>query len=185
MLFYNQSIFDKAGISIDSAFASIIVALVMVFSACVSPFFVETSGRKKLLLVSSAGMIVSLTTMGFYFFLDERNMMDSFSWLPVAALLSFILFYCFGFGPLPYTIMGEIFAPEIKSIACSITVSASWIVDFGITKSFLPLENYVGSYGNFWIFAGFCVLGFIFTAKKVFETKGLSLNEIQDRLNRR
>lgn len=157
----------------------------MVFSACVSPFFVETSGRKKILLVSSAGMIVSLTTMGFYFFFDARNSIDSFAWIPIVALVSFILFYCFGFGPLPYTILGEMFAPEIKSVACSLTVSGSWIVDFAITKSFLPLEAYVGNYGNFWIFAGFCVLGFIFTVRKVFETKGLSLSEIQERLNRR
>jgi facilitated trehalose transporter len=185
VLFYNQTIFRNAGSTIDSAVASIIVASVMAFSACVSPFFVESSGRKRLLLVSSAGMIISLSTMGLYFFLDSMNLMDDYGWISIAALVSFILFYCFGFGPLPYTIMGEIYAPEIKSIACSITVSASWIIDFAITKSFLPLETYVGSYGNFWIFAGFCVLGFIFTRIKVFETKGLTLSEIQDRLKRR
>jgi MFS family permease len=157
----------------------------MVISACVSPFFVESSGRKKLLLVSSAGMIVSLTTMGFYFFLDDKNLIPNLGWVPVASLVSFILFYCFGFGPLPFTIMGEMFAPEIKSLACSITVSVSWIVDFGVTKSFLPIETYVGNYGNFWIFAVLCVFGFIFTARKVFETKGLTLAEIQSRLNER
>lgn len=77
------------------------------------------------------------------------------------------------------------FAPEIKSAASSIAVSTCWIVDFGVTKSFLPLESIVGHYGNFWIFGGFCVIAFGFVARQVFETKGLTLNEIQDKLNRR
>ena len=64
-------------------------------------------------------------------------------------------------------------------------VSASWIVDFGSTKAFLPLETVVGNYGNFWIFGGFCALAFVFTATKVIETRGLSLREIQDKLNGR
>ena len=156
----------------------------MLISAICSQFCVESFGRKKLLLISSAGMVFSLTTMGFYFYLDGI-FINNLGWLPVLALVSFILFYCFGFGPLPYTMMGEMFAPEIKSLACSITVSASWLVDFGITKSFLPIDYHVGRYGNFWIFAVFCVFGFIFTSRKVFETKGLSLAEIQNRLNGR
>ena len=157
----------------------------MVFSAVCSQFCVESMGRKKLLLISSAGMFFSLTTMGLYFYLDEKHLIINLGWLPILTLVCFILFYCFGFGPLPYTMVGEMFAPEIKSLACSITVSASWLADFGITKSFLPIADHVGIYGNFWIFAVFCIFGFIFTSRKVFETKGLSLAEIQNRLNER
>lgn len=159
----------------------------MLISSLISPFFVDSSGRKLLLLISAAGMAVSLTTMGIYFFLDARGLLAAydFGWLPVTTLITFILFYCVGFGPLPFTILGEMFAPEIKSVASSFAVSACWIVDFGVTKAFLPLETVVGSYGNFWIFGGFCVVAFIFTAAVVFETRGLTLDEIQDRLNGR
>ena len=130
-------------------------------------------------------MTISLTVMGIYFFFDEREQMEGFGWLPVTSLIGFIMFYCVGFGPLPFTMLAEMLSPEIKSIACSIAVSACWIVDFGVTKAFLPLENVIGNYGNFWLFAGFCVLAIVFTATVVFETKGLTLNEIQDRLNRK
>lgn len=155
----------------------------MLVSSCISPFFVDSSGRKGLLLISAAGMAVSLTTMGVYFFLDARDLMKGVGWIPVSSLVGFILFYCVGFGPLPFTMLGEMFAPEIKSMASSFAVSACWIVDFGVTKSFLPLEAVVGNYGNFWIFGGFCVIAFIFTTVVVFETRGLTLNEIQERLN--
>lgn len=185
MLFYSETIFKKAGSSLDSAIATILIGFVMFVSSLISPFFVDSSGRKVLLLVSAAGMAVSLTTMGIYFFLDGRDLMAGFGWLPVTTLITFIIFYCVGFGPLPFTILGEMFAPEIKSVASSFAVSACWIVDFGVTKAFLPLESVVGSYGNFWIFGGFCVLAFVFTATVVFETRGLTLEEIQDKLNGR
>lgn len=185
VLFYSETIFSKAGSSLDSAVATILIGAVMLVSSCISPFFVDSSGRKGLLLISAAGMAVSLTSMGIYFFFDSRDMIAGFGWLPVTSLVSFILFYCVGFGPLPFTMLGEMFAPEIKSMASSFAVSACWIVDFGVTKSFLPLESIVGNYGNFWIFGAFCVIAFVFTAMVVFETKGLTLIQIQDRLNRR
>lgn len=187
VLFYSETIFKRAGSSLDSAVATIIIGGVMLGASCISPFFVDSSGRKGLLLISAAGMAVSLTTMGVYFFFDLHNeeTMSSNGWVPVTSLVSFILFYCVGFGPLPFTILGEMFSPDIKSMASSFAVSACWIVDFGVTKSFLPLEQYVGSYGNFWIFGAFCVIAFFFTWFFVFETKGLTLDEIQDQLNGR
>jgi Sugar (and other) transporter len=185
VLFYSETIFTKAGSSIDSAVATIIIGAVMLLSSCITPFFVDSTGRKGLLLTSAMGMTVSLTTMGIYFFFDERDRMHDFGWIPVTALVAFILFYCVGFGPLPFTVLSEMFAPEIKSMASSIAISACWTVDFAVTKAFLPLETVIGSYGNFWLFGFFCVIAFVFTATMVFETKGLSLNEIQDRLNGR
>lgn len=185
VLFYSETIFNKAGSSLDPALATIVIGTVMLISSCITPFFVDSSGRRGLLLTSAAGMAVSLSLMGVYFYFDARNVLLNLGWLPVSCLVGFILFYCVGFGPLPFTVLSEMFAPEIKSIASSIAVSACWIVDFGVTKAFLPLEAVVGSYGNFFIFGGFCVIAFVFTSLVVFETKGLSLQEIQDYLNGR
>lgn len=185
VLFYSETIFNKAGNSLDPAVATILIGITMFVASSISSAFVDRSGRRGLLLASAGGMAASLTAMGIYFFLDERNMANSLGWLPVTSLIAFILFYCVGFGPLPFTMLGEMLSPEIKSMASSIAIAAGWIVDFGVTKAFLPLESVVGNYGSFWIFGGFCVLAVVFTAKLVFETKGLTLNEIQDRLNRR
>lgn len=202
VLFYSETIFEKAGSSLNAAVATIIIGVVMLVSSCISPFFVDRSGRKSLLLISAAGMAISLTVMGIYFPLDEQGMMGAFGWLPVTSLVGFILFYCVGFGPLPFTrkfcqfsfflflqtfllVLSELFSPDIKSVATSVAISMCWIVDFGVTKAFLPLESIVGTYGNFWIFGGFCVAAFVFVLSQVFETKGLTLNEIQAKLERK
>lgn len=173
----------KASSSIDSAVATIIIGFVMLLSSFITPCFVDRSGRRGLLIISAAGMALSCIVLGIYFFLEERGVASSLGWLPVVSLVCFIIFYCVGFGPLPFTVLSEMFSNEVKSISTSLAVSACWIVDFIVTKCFLPLEGVIGNYGNFWLFGGFSIFAMIFSWIFVFETKGLSLSEIQDRLN--
>lgn len=175
----------KASSSIDSAVATIIIGFVMLLSSFITPCFVDRTGRKGLLVISAAGMSLSCVVMGAYFYLDEREAAGELGWLPVTSLVSFIIFYCVGFGPLPFTVLSEMFSPETKSVSTSLAVSACWIVDFIVTKCFLPLESVIGNYGNFWLFGGFSMVAMVFVCTVVFETKGLSLSEIQGRLNSR
>ena len=77
------------------------------------------------------------------------------------------------------------FPPNIKSVASSIVTSVCWVLGFAVTKWFASLEIAIGSYGAFWLFGVFCCAGFCFTLFIVMETKGLSLQQIQDKLNGR
>lgn len=183
ILFYSETIFMKASSSLDSAVATIIIGFVMLLSSFITPCFVDRTGRKGLLIISAMGMTLSCIVLGVYFFLDEREAASGLGWLPVTSLVGYIIFYCVGFGPLPFTVLSEMFSPETKSMSTSLAVSTCWIVDFIVTKSFLPLEAVIGNYGNFWLFGGFSALAVVFTWYVVFETKGLSLSEIQGRLN--
>lgn len=144
-------------------------------------------GRKIILLASAAGMAIGLGFMGIYFLLDsmKSEIVSSISWLPIVSLIGFVILYCVGFGPLPWAVLGEMFPPNIKSVASSITTSVCWVIGFAVTKWFTALEDAIGSYGAFWLFGVFCIVAFIFTLTTVMETKGLSLQQIQDRLNGR
>ncbi|CAO1330813.1 unnamed protein product [Diamesa serratosioi] len=185
VLFYSQSIFEKTGSSMEPAISTIIVGIVQVLASCCTPLIVDRLGRKIILLVSAAGMAISLGFMGLYFLLDSQGseIVDSISWLPIVSLICFVILYCVGFGPLPWAVMGEMFPANIKSVASSIGTSICWVIGFAVTKWFTALEDAIGSYGAFWLFGVFCVVAFIFTLTTVMETKGLSLQQIQDRLN--
>lgn len=132
-------------------------------------------------------MAIGLGLMGLYFLLDAQKseIVASISWLPIASLIGFVILYCIGFGPLPWAVLGEMFPSNIKSVASSIVTSVCWVIGFAVTKWFTTLEDAIGSYGAFWLFGLFCVVAFIFTLTTVMETKGLSLQQIQDRLNGR
>lgn len=125
--------------------------------------------------------------LGLYFYLkDAENAVDTvaqISWLPVVALVIFIITYSVGLGPLPWAVMGEMFSSDVKAKASGITVSVCWFLAFLITKFSSNLDNALGNYATFWIFAGFCVLSIAFTVFILPETKGKSLQQIQAELN--
>lgn len=136
---------------------------------------------------SSISMCISLAFLGFYFFASEKKyeIAASITWLPVVSLIVFVLVYCVGFGPLPWAVMGEMFAPEVKSVASSIVASTCWILGFLVTKYFASIVAALGSHWAFWIFGICCACAFAFVTLVVVETRGLSMQQIQDKLNGR
>lgn len=123
--------------------------------------------------------------MGLYFYLDitDKAAAISVSWLPVASLIVFVSMYCIGFGPLPWAVLGEMFPANVKSIGSSIVASTCWVLGFIVTRFFSTLDAAVGSHWAFWIFGILCAIAFAFTFTVVMETKGMSLQQIQDKLN--
>jgi len=125
--------------------------------------------------------------LGLYFYLKEVQHADDtverISWLPLIALVVFISVYSVGWGPLPWAVMGEMFASNVKAKAAGITVSVCWFLAFLITKFSSNMEKAFGNYALFWMFAGFCIISVVFTVLLLPETKGKSLQEIQDELN--
>lgn len=183
VLFNSQSIFESAGTGLDPAIATIIVGIVQVASSGLTPIIADRLGRKVILLTSASIMTVGLVALGAFFYMklvvgDTSNVL----WLPVPALVVYNIVYCIGFGPLPWAILGEMFPANVKSIASSIVASTCWICGFLVTY-FYPALDAMGTYYAFWLFGIFCVVAFFFVLFVVMETKGLSLQEIQDRLN--
>lgn len=67
-----------------------------------------------------------------------------------------------GFGPLPWMMMGEIFAPEVKSVAASSACLFNWILVFIVTKFFSDLSKTIDLDATFWLFAVICLIGTFF-----------------------
>lgn len=108
--------------------------------------------------------------------------MSDIGMLPVISLVIFIATYCVGWGPLPWTVMGEMLSSNVKSQASSIAVCACWLLAFFITKFSESLSLAFGDYTLYWMFSGFCVISVIFTILVLPETKGKTLAQIQSEL---
>lgn len=184
IIFYSSSIFTNAGSTIPSDVASIIVGLVQVIAVFLSTLVVDRLGRRLLLLSSIITMLLTTLILGVYFYCIAHNhAFDDIKWFAIIPLCVFILMFNFGFGPLPWMMMAEIFAPEVKGVAASSACLFNWLMAFIITKFYLDMTNAVQSYGTFWIFCGFCTVGVFFVYFVVPETKGKTLDEIQRELN--
>ncbi|GJQ75919.1 hypothetical protein Trydic_g17979 [Trypoxylus dichotomus] len=184
VLFYAQTIFEASGSTLSSSIPPMIIGAVQFGSSFVTPILVDVLGRKILLLGSAAGMVLSEVPLGVYFYLQDDGVdVDSINFLPILTLVIYIISYNCGFGPLPWTVMAELFPSNIKSAASSFTVFCCWFASFILTYFFASVSEAIGMGGSFWIFSGLTVLAFIFTLIYVPETKGRSFQEIQSLLN--
>lgn len=183
--FYTQILFDATGSSIPSEISAVIIGGVQVIAAFVTPFVVDKLGRKILLLISATGMLLSEIPLGVYYYLHDKGTdLTDLYWLPVTCLVFYITVFNFGFGPLPWTMMSELFPDNVKAVATSLTTSICWFLSFILTKYFESVSAHIGMGGSFWIFSGFNFMAIIFVFLWVPETKGKTFEEIQEDLRR-
>lgn len=180
VIFYTVDIFKSAGSTLDPSVCSIIVGVVQVLMTFASAALIEKAGRKILLLQSSIVMGTCLTTLGIYFYLkDNGTDVKAIGWLPLGAVVLFIISFSLGFGPIPWLIMGELFAPDVKGVASALAVMFNWTLVFVVTQTFGPLNDSIGGAMTFWLFALFMVICTFFVFIKVPETKGKTNAQIQ------
>ncbi|CAK9830995.1 Facilitated trehalose transporter Tret1 [Anthophora retusa] len=185
VLFYMGDIFVSAKSSLKSEVATIIVAIVQTCASAVTPLVVDRLGRKILLIFSGVGEILTMGALGLYMYLQDglHSDVSGISFLPVLSLVIFISTYSVGWGPLPWTVMGEMFSSTVKSKASGITVCICWLMSFMTTKFSSNLTKSFGTWVPYWLFGVFCLISVLFTIFVLPETKGKSVQEIQDELN--
>ncbi|XP_065556827.1 facilitated trehalose transporter Tret1-like isoform X2 [Artemia franciscana] len=185
VMFNLNVIFSASGGGMDSNIQSCIVGVVQVAATVISSVLVDRAGRKILLISSAFVMAICLVTLGVFFYFQESDpvIAANLGWLPLVSFIIYIIFFSFGFGPLPWVLMGEILPGHVKGLASSLVSSCNWTLAFIITFMFDMLVGAIQMYGVFWLFAGFTILAGFFVLFLVPETKGKSLEEIQQIFN--
>lgn len=174
VVFYTEMIYKNAGVK-DTNLASIYVGLANIIATIISGNYVDRMGRKALLKISGIGMAFFLGVFSWYFHATTK-----ISWIGLVCPVGFIIFFAFGFGPIPFVLAGEILPASIKEKALAIGNAATWTFSFLLTLSFnsilVPVFTTAGTFAIFtvitlidvWIISSFFV-----------ETRGKSLDEIQ------
>lgn len=184
VIFYSVEIFRAAGSILNPKVSAIIVGIVQVVVTYAASAMVDRAGRRILLLLSASIMGLCLAILGLYFALKNRgDDVPNIGWLPLICVAVFIVMFSLGFGPLPWMMMGELFASNVKGAASSIAVCANWTLVFIVTFSFGKLIDWMGEHWTFWLFAIICCIATVFIYFVVPETKGKTLTEIQRILN--
>ncbi|KAJ9581437.1 hypothetical protein L9F63_023369, partial [Diploptera punctata] len=186
VLFNSQTIFTATGGSLAGAEATIIIGSVMVLASGVTPLVVDRLGRKLLLHISATGMVIGLVVLGVFFYLKNHGEdVSNIGVLPILSLVLYISVYSIGYGPLPWAVLGELFPSNVKSNASSCTASFCWLISFFITRFYTDITTGLGgSEYTFWLFAAFAFASALFVFFLLPETKGKSLQEIQELLNK-
>ncbi|KAF2884945.1 hypothetical protein ILUMI_21222 [Ignelater luminosus] len=184
--FYAQIIFQEAGNSskISASEASIIYFTVQfVLCVCCSTI-VDRAGRRPLLIVSIVGAGFALFAEGSYFYaLNKFGMnLDNFTWIPLTALVCYVISFSLGMLTIPAMMLGEIFPINVKAFALGLIDIYFSIIVTIVSKCFQITKDSFGLHVSFYGFFMVCVIGLVFIMLFVPETKGKTLEEIQDEL---
>ncbi|XP_059469654.1 facilitated trehalose transporter Tret1-like [Neocloeon triangulifer] len=180
VIFYTVIIFDAAGSTLSPSVATIIVGVVQVVISFLALLLVDRAGRRILLMISSSVMAICLAALGVHFYLLDTGVdVSNYGLIPLASVVLFIIMFSLGFGPIPWTMLGELFPAKIKGAASAMACVENYVLVFVVTKTFQGLLESLGSAGTFWMFGGICIVGTVFVFFLVPETKGKTLDQIQ------
>jgi SP family arabinose:H+ symporter-like MFS transporter len=134
---------------------------------------VDRVGRKALLFVGSAVQVIALTAVGALFAKGIGGI-----WL-LACILLFTAAFASAMGPVVWIVISEIFPTKIRGRAMSLVVLVLWASAYIVSQTFPMLMDAIGNAKTFWIYALCSLAGLIFIATMVPETKGKTLEEIE------
>lgn len=175
---YAPTIFAKTGVGGDTALLqSILLGVINLIFTLVALWLIDKVGRKQLLLWGAAGMILTLSYITYAFYVGDVGGIGVF-----IAILGYIAFFAASFAPVMWVVTSEIYPNKIRGLAMSVSTAISWVCTLLVVQ-FFPwmLESLGGSY-TFGFFLVFSILAFVFTLFRIPETKGKSLEQIQDDL---
>lgn len=203
VIYYAPTIFLIAGFEGARAAitATIAVGLVNVGSTVLSMFLIDKIGRRKLYFIGVTGMMIALATLAaFFFFKDDLG--DNLKWVTVGTVLVYIMFFAISLGPLGWLIISEIFPLRIRGVGMSVGALSNWFFNGIVAFTFLKLawlftgdgmeitnkvikdgqevvQTDPNPAGAFFLYALVAVLGLIWGYKYIPETKGVTLEKIE------
>lgn len=174
---YAQEIFANAGYSVsDTLFNIVITGSVNLIFTFVGMFTVDRLGRKALMLFGAGGLAMIFAITGTMYFFHIQG-------LPLLIMVVIaIACYAMSLAPVTWVVLSEIFPNRIRGVAMSIATFALWSACFVLTYTFPLLNKLLNASGTFWLYGIICIFGFWFILRKLPETKGKSLEEIEHEL---
>ena len=174
---YAQEIFTGAGYDVDGMFIDIVITGVAnVIFTIVALYTIEKWGRRTLILLGAGGLGLIYLTLGTCYFFEVKGI------VMVCLVVAAISTYAMTLGPVTWTLLAEIFPNRIRGIAMATCTFALWVGCCTLTFSFPSMNAALGSSGSFWIYSAICFCAFIFLFRRCPETKGKSLEELEQEL---
>ncbi|WP_343303664.1 sugar porter family MFS transporter [Chitinophaga niabensis] len=176
---YTSTIFESVGANLDrQLFETVAIGFVNLVFTLLAMWQVDKLGRRPLMLIGSLGLSIVYIILAFM--LQKQ--------FPAGMVSIFVLLaismYAISLAPVTWVLISEIFPNKIRGMASSVAIVSLWGAYFILVFTFPILAKKLGAYGPFYLYAGICFLGFLFVLRKVRETKGQTLEELEDNLIR-
>jgi SP family xylose:H+ symportor-like MFS transporter len=176
---YTSTIFESVGANLNrQLFETVSIGIVNLVFTLLAMWQVDKLGRRPLMLAGSLGLSVLYIVLAV-------ALQNHF---PAGLVSIFVLLaistYAMSLAPVTWVLISEIFPNKIRGVASSVAIVSLWGAYFILVFTFPILAKKLGTYGPFYLYAGICFLGFLFVKARVKETKGQTLEELEENLIR-
>jgi sugar porter (SP) family MFS transporter len=178
VIYYAPTILEQAGFGSSAAIlASVGIGAINVLVTVVALLLVDRVGRRPLLLGGIVAVVVALLFLGALYQLPDQQGLAGV--LLVLGLCVYIAAFAGSLGLAIWLVNSEVFPTAVRGKAAACGTVTHWTLDFGISLSVLTTISLLTPTGLFWLYAGFGVIGFFVLARRLPETKGRSLEDIE------
>jgi sugar porter (SP) family MFS transporter len=182
IMYYAPVIYKNAGFKYANGqiLASLADGIAFVLATVVAVWLVDKIGRRPLFFIGFTGMIFCLVLLGTVYqniFSLELN-----KTLSLIAVIGHIIFFGISLGPLCYLMMSELFPLNTRSIGMAIASCGNWGFNVIVSSTFLTLIDLITISYTFYFYAFCTFIGLLMCYFLIPETKGVSLEHIEDNL---
>tara|TARA_R110002096_G_scaffold208803_4_gene395633 strand:+ start:397 stop:1818 length:1422 start_codon:yes stop_codon:yes gene_type:complete len=181
VLYYAPEIFKKIDPNTDGALLlTIIVGIVNFLFTIIAIKTVDKYGRKPLMMIGALGMSVAMIALGFVFFSGITG------YFALGCMIFYVASFAMSWGPVTWVLLSEIFPNKIRGRAMAIAVAAQWISNYLVSLTFPMMDDntYLTEQFNhgfaYWIYGLMALAAMFFVWKFVPETKGKTLEEMEE-----
>ncbi len=171
---YAEEVFSAAGYEISDILLNIVITGVVNLVFCILAIrFVDRWGRRRLMLIGSMGLFILYVILGITYYLEVQGL----TILIIVVLC--IAVYAMTLAPITWVVLSEIFPNRVRGVAMAVATTTLWIASSILVITFPYFNRGLNTHGTFWLYSGICLAGFLFIYKRLPETKGKSLEEIE------
>lgn len=178
---YASTIFASSGTNFSPEMSSIVLAVVQIVGTYVATLFIETQGRKFLMIVSLSGCTFGLLAMTTYLYCNTLGFdVSMFKWVPVTSLGFVILISAVGIVPVSMLCLVESLPTKMRSFGLTLGTGSMSFFGFVVIALYPFLIEVIHMHGCMFSFAVISAIGVLFVIHFVDETKGKILDLLNE-----
>lgn len=188
IFYYSSTLWQSVGFTeADALTQTVITSVTNIVVTIIAIALIDRIGRRRLLLIGSAGMFLMLGTLAVVFGTAdlvenadgalEPILGDTQGVIALLAANGFVVFFGMSWGPAVWVLLGEMFNNRIRGTALGLAAAAQWLANFVISTTF-PAMAEIGLSFAYGFYTTFALLSFVFVLRFVQETKGRQLEDM-------
>ncbi|XP_058121179.1 facilitated trehalose transporter Tret1-2 homolog [Anopheles ziemanni] len=184
--FYAVDIFRDSGTTMDKYTCTILLGVIRLVFSMFGAILLRRCGRRPLTFISGIGCGCTMVGLGVYLYFKHQwdtsvpPIAPTATWFPVACIFIFIMTCTVGFLIVPWVMIGELYPMKVRGLVGGFTTCMAHSFVFIVVKTYPFLTHVLQRHGTFILYGCFSFAGTVFFYKCLPETKGKTLQEIED-----